>query len=246
VLPRFYAPEADPAAASVRLPDDEAAHLTRVLRLTAGARVRVFDGRGHEWLASVIDATRAAVRVELLETAVAAPESRVTLALALAWLKGDKMDDVVRDAVMLGVTRIVPLLTKYTEARPAAAASRGRRAERWHRVAVASAKQCGRAVVPRVEEPVRFVDYLDGATGALRVMFVEPSAGVGAAVDVQTLPRADAVEVCTGPEGGWSPDETAAAARAGCTLVTLRAGTLRADAVPLVALTAVRALWDDL
>ena len=77
------------------------------------------------------------------------------LTLAQAVLKGDKMDDVVRDAVMMGVAAIQPIVTARSEV-TRAALERGHRRERWQRVAVSSAKQCGRAVVPAVLEPVAF------------------------------------------------------------------------------------------
>ena len=97
------------------LPDDEAAHLTRVLRLKRVEAVRVFDGRGREWDAEVEDVTKRGVTVRLGAAMVAAPEPRVSIALAVALLKGEKMDQVIRDAVMLGVTQVIPLLTARTE-----------------------------------------------------------------------------------------------------------------------------------
>ncbi len=86
------------------------------------------------------------------ERAVPAPETRVPATLVMCVLKGDKMDDVVRDAVMLGATAIQPIVSERTEMGSAALA-RSRRVERWQRVAVSSVKQCGRAVVPPVREP---------------------------------------------------------------------------------------------
>ena len=98
----------------------------------------VFDGRGHEFLARVVTAAARDVRVALLSRVDAAPEPPVRLALAQAVLKGEKMDDVVRDAVMLGVSAIQPLVTKRTDV-TVAAILRGARVERWGRVAIASA-----------------------------------------------------------------------------------------------------------
>src|SRR5689334_1174781 len=139
IQPRFYVPDARADAGTVALPEEEAQHLTRVLRLRAGDRIRVFDGRGHEFDAVVDGAGKSAVVVRVLSPREPAPEARVAVTLAQAVLKGDKMDDVIRDAVMLGAAAIQPLVTDRTEV-SGAALGRGRRVERWHRVAVSAAK----------------------------------------------------------------------------------------------------------
>ena len=78
---------------------------------------------------------------------------RVPVTLAQAVLKGASMDDVVRDAAMMGVCAIVPLVTAHTVARKATSPHG---ADRWRRIALASAKQCRRARIPEVGEPVAF------------------------------------------------------------------------------------------
>src|SRR5207302_8399329 len=101
-----------------------------VLRLGVGDTVSVFDGRGREFLARVASAERRTVRVQLLSRAEPAAEPAVALTLAQAVLKGDKMDDVVRDAVMLGVNAIQPLVTERSET-TVASLMRSARVERW-------------------------------------------------------------------------------------------------------------------
>ena len=112
---RFFTPALDPGDETVTLPRNEAEHLTRVLRLGVGDTVAVFDGRGHEFLARVVGADRRDARVQLLTRVDAVHEPAVALTLAQAVLKGEKMDDIVRDAVMLGVAAIQPLVTNRTE-----------------------------------------------------------------------------------------------------------------------------------
>src|SRR5215470_6415014 len=112
---RFFAPTLDVGDETVALPRDEAEHLVRVLRLGVGDTVAVFDGRGHEWTARVTSVVRRDVRVQLIARIEPAAEPAVHLTLAQAVLKGDKMDDIVRDAVMLGVAAVQPLVTARTE-----------------------------------------------------------------------------------------------------------------------------------
>src|SRR5262245_57079893 len=99
---RFFAPALDAGDERVVLPREEGEHLVRVLRLGPGDMVSVFDGRGHEYLARVISAVRRDVSLQVLSRVEPAREAAVPLTLAQSVLKGDKMDDIVRDAVMLG------------------------------------------------------------------------------------------------------------------------------------------------
>lgn len=243
---RFFAPALDPGDETVTLPKDEAEHLTRVLRLGTGDTVAVFDGRGREFLARVVGAARRDVRVQILSPIDVAPEPTVSLTLAQAVLKGDKMDDVVRDAVMLGVGAIQPLVTKRSET-TIAALVRGARIDRWRRVALASVKQSQRAVLPDVRMPLSLESYLEEPAPAIRLMLVEPSADVAAEplAALRAVPVPSDASVIVGPEGGWVEAEWTAARDRGVRLMTLGRRTLRADAVPIAAISVLNFLWND-
>jgi 16S rRNA (uracil1498-N3)-methyltransferase len=247
MLPRFFVPDLDPARGAAALPADEARHLTRVLRLSAGDEVAVFDGRGREFRARVVVASRGDVRLDLVEAVVPAPEPRVPLTLVQAVLKGDKMDTVVRDATMMGVTGIEPVITARTIGRRQALES-GRASERWRRVAISSAKQCRRATIPAIGEGRTLPDWLAGEGAGMRVMLVEPSASRG---DDQSLRLLEThapatLSLLVGPEGGWTAEERQQADAAGCVAVTLGGMTLRADAVAVAAIAIVRFALRDL
>lgn len=244
MLPRFYAPDVDPDLASVMLPADEARHLTRVLRLGAGAEVAIFDGRGAEYRAVVEAAVRETASLRIVERLAAVPAPAVRIRVVLAVLKGDGMDAAVRDATMMGAERIEPVLTAHTDVKPSFARRPETRA-RWQRVAMASVKQCRSASLPLISETQDFGAWLaSSGSGETRLMFVEPSAGAS------TLPLRAAlgpaapseVTILLGPEGGWSAEELADAAAAGCRPVTLGPLTLRADAMPVAAMAAIAAV----
>jgi 16S rRNA (uracil1498-N3)-methyltransferase len=241
-LPRFFAPAAAAAATTIDLPGDEASHLTRVLRLRPGDRVAVFNGRGGQWQGSVERAGKNQASIHLIEATASAPEPRVAVTLAIALLKGDKMGDLIRDAVMLGAADIQPLITARTEGVLSSRAESAR-LDRWARIAVSSTKQCGRAVVPPVYPPRTLEVTL--ANARTPIMFVEPDAAQKT-FRLREVPRAEATTLLIGPEGGWTVDEVRLASRKGTMLVTLGGQTIRADAMPLVALTALRVHWDDL
>jgi 16S rRNA (uracil1498-N3)-methyltransferase len=222
-----------------QLSDEETHHLTRVLRLGAGAEIRVFDGAGREWRGRIEPRVhREPLRVRLLERVEAAAEPRVAVIAAVGLLKGDAMSDVVRDLTALGAAAIIPFTSAHT-ALPAGA-WRTRQASRWTRVAIASARQCGRAVVPAIADVTSFDDVL-AQPADLRLICVEPAAGDR--IPVALLPAVDRALVLTGPEGGWSADELRLAAEHGCRPFTLGPRTLRAELAPAVAMGAIWALW---
>jgi 16S rRNA (uracil1498-N3)-methyltransferase len=245
VRPRFHVPEVNGAAERVELPEDEAEHLVRVLRLGVGDEVDVFDGRGGMWRAAVVSAGKKSAAIRPLQPLQPARELAVQIALVMSVLKGDKMDGVVRDAVMLGVTAIHPVVSERSET-SMAAISRSSRIARWQRIAVSSAKQCGRAVVPAIHPATPLEWCWVEKTAAMRVMCVEPSAALADVVPVQHVRKASAVQVMVGPEGGWSVTEVAAAHESGAILMSLGERTLRADAVPIVGLTALLTSWGEL
>jgi len=243
MLPRFLATSMDVSASLAQLDADEARHLAQVLRLAVGDEVAVFDGVGREFRARIERIARDGAELRLIEEVSAAPEPAVRLTLAQAVLKGEKMDDVVRDATMIGVSAIEPLVTDHTAAHMKA----GRAPERWRRIAIASAKQCRRAVVPAIGVGSAFADFLASDRASLRLLLVEPSASVeGHPPSTVAGDRPDAASLLVGPEGGWSAHEIQAAVSAGCIPITLGRRTLRADAVPIVAIGVLQFIWGDL
>jgi len=241
VPPRFFAPELTAASADVTLPIGESTHLARVLRLREGDAVEVFDGRGVLREGTVLRAAPGGSVVAIGAAREAAPEPPAPIVIAQGLLKGDAMDAVVRDATVLGATAIWPMSTSRTNVpvRSAHAAH-----DRWERVAVAAAKQCGRAVLPQIA-PVRDLHDVLAAAGpeaGLRLWLTEPAVAAGERVDIPAAPRG--VCLAVGPEGGWAREEVEAARAAGWQPWTLAPVTLRAEHVTLAALAVVRYAWD--
>lgn len=240
---RFYAPDAREVETDIVLPDDEAQHLSRVLRLQPGDPLAVFNGDGGEFGAVVSAVKRARVTVRLVSRTRPLAELPIALTLAQAVLKGDKMDAVIRDAVMMGIGSIQPIVTARCEF-TVAALTRGDRHERWHRVAVSSAKQCGRAVVPAIAPPIAF----DGPTSLAHLpspqfLLVEP----GASSQVTTVAGVNgeapaAATLVVGPEGGWAPEEVQRCA-GHAHPIGIGTLTLRADAAAVVAAAALLTHW---
>src|SRR5436853_340888 len=148
---RFYvAPEQWHADAPV-LSGSEAHHCRNVLRLKAGDKVVVFDGRGRELTAEIKSADSADIRLRKLHEAQTAP-LRCQITLGQAIPKGKNMDLIVQKAVEIGAAEIAPLISERTivdlDQKEAE-----QKCEKWRQVAIEAAKQCGQNWLPQLHAP---------------------------------------------------------------------------------------------
>ena len=237
-MPRFLLPPAawpecgHPAALS----GDEARHLAQVLRVQPGALVTVFDGEGRRAAATVLEVTRSRV---LLELGVVCSGGGVLPAVVLAQAipKGKNMDLIVQKAVELGIAAIQPLVTRNTIVHPGEGKS-----EKWRRTALEACKQCGQDQLPAIPEPLAFDRWI-ATQGAVADLKLIASLAPGAR-PLRDILRAHAgttqATVLIGPEGDFSPDETAAALAAGFLPVSLGEIVLRVETAALYCLSALR------
>ncbi len=241
-LPRFHVPNAA-SGAHVELPEHTAHHAREVLRLRAGAAVRIFDGAGAEFAAVLHEVSRRVVSARIGRAAVAVPESPLRLVLAVSPLKGDRMEVVIQKTTELGVSEIWPVVTDRTDA-AARPALHGARVERWERVASGAAEQCGRAVVPRIAPTTTLGGLLAQPFDGLPVALFE-SPGHPA---LTTLARAasGSVLLLVGPAGGFEPAEMDRLQAAGFRPASLGPRILRAETAALAAVAITQASCGDL
>jgi 16S rRNA (uracil1498-N3)-methyltransferase len=240
--PRFHVPEAAPGA-RLSLPEHSAHHAREVLRLRSGMSVRIFDGAGQEFEATLDVVRRDEVSARLGGLVPARPESPLHLTLALSPLKGDRMELVIQKATELGVTAIRPVITARTDA-AARPALKGTRQDRWDKVASGAAEQCGRAVVPDVAPARTLAQFLaEPPDASLRLLLDETPGQPGPS----TLPRPSGpVVALVGPAGGWEPHELERLQSAGFQRVSLGPRILRAETAAIALVAALQLLWGDL
>ncbi len=239
--PRFYCPEILGQRGTAELPEQAAHHAARVLRLQAGDRVGVFNGRGGEGEARVTDIGKRHVTVEIEDWLAVERESPLQVQLAQAISAGEKMDFTLQKAVELGIGNIQPLASERSVVRLS-----GERAEKrvahWQGVVVAACEQSGRNRVPEVAPISPLLDWLGRQDQAGLRLMLSPTAEVG----LRDLPKpTGSVTLLVGPEGGLSPAEAEAAQRSGFTPVRLGARVLRTETAALAALAAMQTLWGD-
>ncbi len=227
-LTRVYCRQPLPAEGEFALSAETAAHLLKVMRLKEGQQFVAFDGSGVEVLAVLhLPDRRKGATGTIVSRSYPEVEMRRQLILYLAVVKGERFDWAVEKATELGVYRLVPLLTEYTNVRPA-----GReRTERWQRLAESASAQSGRVRVPEVAVPLTMEEALASCGGQQGAIFV-PLAPEGVRLSEDDGPY----HLFIGPEGGFSAAEEEMAARAGLMRVGLGRRILRVETAALVAI----------
>ena len=242
-LKRLHVAEKLAAGAELRLGDEVARYLGRVLRLRSGDTVHVFNGDDGEWSATISRFGKNRVTLSLHEAIENTAEPELEIHLVQGISRGERMDFVVQKATELGVGRITPVLTDYGVVK-----LDGERAEKrrmhWQGVAASACEQSGRIRPPLVDTPLPLNDWLgaDRAGDAARLI-LRPGAGrpLGAVETVEA-----GLCLLVGPEGGFSEREYEDAEFAGFEPVTLGPRILRTETAAVAAIAIAQALWGDL
>ena len=236
---RFHVPQALIVGNQVSLSAEEIRHLRDVLRLSAGSQVHIFDGEGREFLADIGSITKKGAELNIIESLPpTAPESPLNLTMAAALTKGDKFDLVIQKAVELGVTRFQPLITARCDVK---LKDPGRRQERWQKIVIEASKQCGRATLMGLAEPVALTDLLENEIKS-RILFFSESGGEA----MQMGGTLDSLTAVVGPEGGWEPGEIVAAKEAGAEIITLGGRIMRAETAAIAVAAILQHRFGDL
>ncbi len=237
---RFHADLPFAPGLETALPEGATRHV-QVLRLQPGEHVILFDGRGQEWSAEILSMGRRDVQVRLLEARnnTADPIRPVTLAAVMP--AGDRFDWLVEKATELGVSTIQPLMSERSVLRLS-----GDRAERkvqhWQGVAIAAAEQCGRAHVPVIAPVQALRSWLQDTPATTDTFKWLLSLGESRPLserlaDLACAPPSTALCMLSGPEGGLTAAEEAAARSAEFLATSLGSRVLRAETAPLAVLS---------
>jgi len=241
-LTRIFVDQALVTGKGVGLPEQAGLHLTRVLRLEAGAPVTLFDGTGGEYAGTLErDGKKYWARVGAHDPVERESSLDITLLQGVA--RGERMDLIVQKATELGVTRIVPVLAERTVVK-VDAKLRERKLEHWQAIAIAACEQCGRNRVPPVSAPVTLADALAGLpAGGLRCLL---AADGGTSLATAARDLTGPVVLLIGPEGGLADPERKFAGTQGFGAYRLGPRILRTETAGLAALATLQSTAGDL
>ncbi len=214
----------------------QASHLARVLRARVGQEFEIANA-GKVRLGRIAAVSDDRIEFQLGEEVPQAPAG-LSVSLLLAIFKFDRMEWALEKAVELGVTRIVPVIARRSDAHLSIAA--GKRAERWQRIAREAAQQSRRGAPPSIESPRKMKDAL-AAEGGLRIVLAEGKGGRRLGDVLREKSNASEIVLAVGPEGGWTVEELKLFAGNGWIAASLGPAILRAETAAIAALAVVMA-----
>lgn len=228
------------AVDSIELTGAASHYLARVLRLSEGDPVTLFNGDGKDYLGEVLDIQPKRVRLKLLGSSSPDNESPLKITLAQAISRGERMDYSLQKATELGVFCIQPLISRRVEVR-LDDKRQAKRLAHWQGVVISACEQSGRAVVPEVRLPQSFAEWLSVADDSLRLI-LDPTAQVQLS---SFSSEEQAVSILVGPEGGFTDEEIAQAQASGVTAVSLGPRVLRTESAGPAAIAVLQVAAGD-
>lgn len=224
---------------SLELDADRAHYVRTVLRLRVNYSLRIFNGEGGEFQATLSLVSRRAVIIEVEQWFDHCTESPLWLEIGLGISRSERMDFAVQKAVELGVNRITPLLMRRCLVRLSIERALQKQ-NHWQKIAQSASEQSGRMTVPKVVEPQTLQSWQAKQKG-LKVLLA-PNAKQSLS---QLQPVDGKVCLVSGPEGGLEVNEQLELTEAGFILVTLGNRVLRAETAVLASIATAQSLWGD-
>jgi len=224
----------------------DARHIKTVLRLKSGDKIGLFDGKGFEYEAEIVDVSTGRVTVAVIRRFPSTAESPVQITVAQGFLKEKKMDGLVRQLSELGITKWIPFIAERSISRPDKK-QLSARTNRWEKISKEAVKQCKRGCIMEIGDTVSFEEILNLSQAAdLKIIFWED--------ELQPLntelpgpdDKINKIYVLLGPEGGFTEQEIERARARGFVTASLGPRILRAETATITACVLLQHLFGDM
>lgn len=240
-VPRIYQATTCTPNTEISLDADASAHIGRVLRMSEGQAISLFNGDGNDYAAIITTAGKKTVNVRIEACDANPSESPLNLHLGQVISRGDRMDFTIQKSVELGVNTITPLFSERCGVK-----LDGERLEKkiqqWQKIVISACEQSGRSVVPTVRPAMNLLDWCSEASQAIKLN-LHPRAQGGISSLALDSGR---VRLLIGPEGGLSEAEIAMTEQQGFTDVLLGPRVLRTETAALTAISVLQSRFGDL
>lgn len=233
----------DPGAFSDRsvvITGEDVNHVKNVLRLKENDELIVSDGRGRDYHCRISGVTNEEVVADICDICDNFSELSTEITLFQGFPKGDKMELIIQKTVELGVTRIVPVMTKRTVVKLDDKKAK-KKTERYNMIAEAAAKQSGRGIIPEVTMPVSFAEAVSMAEKLdMNIIPYEEAEGVEYSRNIiKSIKGKKSLGIFIGPEGGFAREEVEQALDAGASAITLGHRILRTETAGMAVISII-------
>lgn len=240
-IPRIHHPEHLVVGQNVLLSSDAAHHVGRVLRMSAGQLLHLFDGSNQVFEGEITLVDKKNIQVTIRSGHQDNRESPLWLHLGQVMSRGERMEFTIQKAVELGVNLITPLFSERCGVK-LDAERLNKKCIQWQKIAIAACEQCGRNQVPEVRPPVTLAQWCAEQDNSLKLN-LHPRASIS----INRLPQpVTRVRLLVGPEGGLTADEIAMTAEHEFTDILLGPRVLRTETTALTAITALQVRFGDI
>ncbi len=241
VMPHFFSDQK--IDNQIFITGEDFSHMSRVLRMRVGEKVSVSHTNGMDYDCQILEYRSDCAVLEILEEYPNQTEPSIQITLFQALPKGDKLDLITQKAVELGVSRIVPVLTKRCVSRPDGK-SMQKKIIRYQKIAKEAAKQSGRGIIPEIGELLTFSQALEQLRQMeCPIFFYEKG---GRKMSEFVSPSVNQIGIMIGSEGGFEAEEAEQAAAAGLEIATLGRLILRCETAPLAAISVLMNLTGNI
>ncbi len=237
-IPRIYTPQPLTCGETAILEPQASKHISRVLRLKENHPIKIFNGLGGEYQATIDSIDNKSVALAVNTHTTENTESPINTHIAVAVSKGDKMDFIVQKCTELGASSITPIITERSDVKLNQERWQ-KKHQHWISVSISACEQSGRNLLPTINEVQAFSHWVNNAYGECCIFHPVANHSISALSDNSDY------SLCFGSEGGFTDYEIETATTAGFKVIGLGPRILRAETAPLSALAIVQARWGD-
>lgn len=229
-MPKFFTARENISDTRIIIDSEDAKHIERVLRLSAGDEITVCDGRGTDYRAVIREIDKNAVICDILSSRKCDTEPGIKVTLYQGLPKAAKMDYIIQKTTELGISRIVPVKMSRCVVKLENAVAERKKTERWQKIAYEAAKQSGRGIVPEVAMPMTFdAAIAEMLTADMAFAPYECETQTRLSTVIESGKTAASAAFMIGPEGGYDITETDKLKAAGIRTITLGRRILRTE-----------------
>ena len=229
-MPKFFTARENIKDTTLIIDSEDANHLKKVLRINVGDKITVCDGAGIDYTVRVSEIGKNEIECDIIDRQKSDTEPNINITLYQGLPKAAKMDYIIQKNTELGISKIVPAKLARCVVKLENKAAEDKKCERWQKIAIASAKQSGRGIVPVIDNPMT-VDEIIEDVKDYDLVFVPYECEDQSRLKtiVESVPDAKDIAFIIGPEGGFDISEIEKFKEAGIKTVTLGKRILRTE-----------------